>query len=77
VVGGLTGGGGERRRGCRAAAKVLLGRLAQTASREVVGNGGAPPCPGSTGVELLGHREGEGRSEDVWEVEGGGVNLFG
>jgi hypothetical protein len=25
------------------------------------------------GVELLGHREGEGQSEDVWEVEGCGV----
>jgi hypothetical protein len=41
-----------------------------------VGNGGAPPCPGSSGVGLLGHRKGEGQSEDVWEVEGGGASLF-
>jgi hypothetical protein len=28
------------------------------------------------GVELLGHREGEGRREDVWEVPGDGADLF-
>jgi hypothetical protein len=55
---------------------VRLGRPGPTASREVVGNGGAPPCPGSSGVELLGHREGEGLGDDVWEVEGGGASLF-
>jgi hypothetical protein len=28
------------------------------------------------GVELLGHREGEGRRGDVWEVPGAGADLF-
>jgi hypothetical protein len=48
TTGRLTGGGGKRRRGCRAAAIGLLGHLQQAASRKRVGDGGAPPCTGST-----------------------------
>jgi hypothetical protein len=75
-MGRLTGGEGEWLRGCRVAAGGLLGHLQQAASRKGVGNGGAPSCPGNSSIELLGHREGEGRSEDVWEVSGAGVDLF-
>jgi hypothetical protein len=50
ATGRLTGGGGKRRRGCRAAAEGLLGHLQQAASRQGVGNGGAPPCTGSSGA---------------------------
>jgi hypothetical protein len=59
-VGELTGGGGERQRGVQAAAEGLLGHLGQTMLQEAVGNGGAPSCPRSTGVELHSNREGEG-----------------
>jgi hypothetical protein len=54
----------------------LLGRLEQTVLQEALGNSGTPLCPRSTGVELLGHREGEGGCDDVWEGEGGGVSSF-
>jgi hypothetical protein len=72
----LTGGGGERWRGVQQAAEGLLDRLEQTVLQEALRNSSVPPCPRSTGVELLGHREGEGGCDDVWEGEGGGVSSF-
>jgi hypothetical protein len=72
VVGELTGGDGERRRGVQAVAEGLLGHLRQTALQGAIGNGGAPSRPGRTGIGQR-KQEGEGRS-DVWEGDGNGVS---
>jgi hypothetical protein len=75
VVWELTGGGGERRRGCRAAAVALLGHLDQAVGRGsawFAGNGRRPGRAACSG-ELDGVIE--SREEVVWEVEGGEVHL--
>jgi hypothetical protein len=46
-MGRLTGGDGERRRGCRAAAVVLLGHPGQAERQEVVRFTGNGWCTGS------------------------------
>jgi hypothetical protein len=55
---------------------VLLGRLVQTALREVVGNGNAAHGQELAGVGLGLEPEGKVVLGDVWEVAGGGVRSF-
>jgi hypothetical protein len=75
-MGRLTGGDGERRRGCRAAAVVLLGHPGPAAGRGsawFAGNGrrtGRAACSGELDGVI------ESREEVAWGGAGDGVSLF-
>jgi hypothetical protein len=76
VVWELTGGDGERRRGCKAAAAVLLGHpglVAGRGSAYFAGNEWRPRRAACSG-ELDGVIK--SREKVIWEEEGGGVDLF-
>jgi hypothetical protein len=71
---GLTGGDGERWRGCREAADLLLGHPGRDAGRGSVGSARNMRCPGSLACSGELDVESDKGAEVVWEVSGSGVS---
>jgi hypothetical protein len=58
-----------------AAARIF--HLPPSVPPTAAGHGGAARAPNLAGIDGYGHREGDGEGDDVWEVAGDGMNLFG
>jgi hypothetical protein len=74
VVGEVTSGGRQRRRGCRTAAELLLGHPGPAAGRGSTGFAGNGRRPGSSTCSGELDGESENGTEVVWEVAGNGVS---
>jgi hypothetical protein len=58
-----------------AAARLI--HLPPSVPPTAAGRGDAARAPNLAGVDGYGHRVGDGEGDDVWEVFGDGMNLFG